>query len=154
VTDLVIDLRRKSQFFNYAVHLVNAKPEGSNGPDPTDDELLSDFRSYLQEKEYTYTHPLVSTLASLKKDAQDQGYDPSLVRSIEQLESELNAVQDEMFSRSKEDILRLLKTEIASKQFSLKRGVENSLKQDSVVQKAREILRDRLTYSGLLSSTK
>ena len=154
VSDLVIDLRRKSQFFNFAVHFVNSKHGEKETTELDDAFLLEQFRAYLDEKGYTYSHPLENNLAALKKEASEAGYQPSFIRDIEQLESSLSHIEDEMYSRSDRDILRLLHTEIASKQFSLKRGVEINLEADPVVQKAREILANPSRYAGMLAGVR
>jgi carboxyl-terminal processing protease len=151
VSDLIIDMRRKSLFFNFAVRYTS-KQTISDKDFEIDQSIIRAFRNYLSEKSYEYHHPIEKQLTSLKKDALDSGYDNLIIEDINRLEKSLGKTRDIILENSMEDIKRLLKLEIATKVYGTRAGVELGIKNDPVVKKALELLRDRDYYNHLLGT--
>ena len=55
-----------------------------------------------------------------------------------------------MFEKSKSDIIRILRIELTSKYYGTHRGVEISMEDDFVVQKAVELINDPKQYEAIL----
>ena len=152
-TDIVLDLRRKSLDFNYAVHYTSLHPAPA-GDFQVTDEILDQFKAYLKEKKYLYEHPIEKRLEELKQESVSGGYDTSLLMDIDRLQKGLAKAKDEMLDRSAEDIRKILSMEIASKYYGVQRETQIALEYDPGVQKALEILADKDHYSMVLKSEK
>jgi len=146
---LTIDLRRKSMFFNFAVHYASIH-ENIDSTIPVTDAILKQFQEYLREKEYYYKHPIENSLSALHEEAEEQGYNSQLIQSIQNLQLSLDQVKSDMFEKSKSDIIRILRIELTSKYYGTHRGVEISMEDDFVVQKAVELINDPKQYETIL----
>jgi len=152
-TDMVLDLRRKSLDFNFAVHYSSLHP--APGADfQVTDGILNQFKNYLEEKKYRYEHPIEKRLEELKQEAISGGYDAALLLDIDRLQKGLIKAKEEMLDRSAEDIRKILSMEIASKYFGIQKETQIALEYDPGVQKALEILADQDHYSMVLKSEK
>jgi carboxyl-terminal processing protease len=151
LNDFVVDLRRKSLFFNFAVHYTNSHSAPDKNFSVTD-PIIHAFRDYLDEKSYEYRHPIEERLDALKVDVSLGAYSASLIRDIEQLQNSLSTAKREMFNSSLEDIRSLLRSEIASKFFGTQRGIELRLEDDPVIQRGIAFIRDTSRYASILSS--
>ena len=149
VSDLVVDLNRKSLFFNFAVHYVNTRaPLDTNFQ--VDDKILDDFKKYLNEKSYEYHHPAETSLAALETEVVKKGYGSSIAKNIDLLQESLNEIKEDIFKNSINDMRHFLRIELASKFFGTKRGVEVGLKDDPVIKKALEVLSNKELYAHIL----
>ena len=137
-------------FFNFAVHYANTHDVIDPEIHITDD-ILEDFKQYLAKREYTYKHPIEKALDNLKREAIDSRYAPSLLKDVDQLKKSLDKLKDEMLITNKEDIQFFLKAELASKFLGTKKAVEIELKDDLVVQKALQVLKDEDFYTSILN---
>jgi carboxyl-terminal processing protease len=147
--DLVWDLRRKSLFFNFAVHYANTHTV-SDSVINVDQKMLDDFKKYLEEEKYQYEHPIENDLGELKQEVLKKGYSPSILLDIQKLQNALGALKEEIFLTSSEDIKRSLKLELTSKSFGTQKEIELSIQDDPVIQKAVEIFHDKANYRGYL----
>jgi carboxyl-terminal processing protease len=151
--DFVVDLRRKSLFFNFAVNYANTH-ETLNTNFQVDEKILQEFQQYLEEKGYKYEHAIETRLASLREEALERKYTPSFLKNIDNLQESLNSINNELFKNSEDDIKDLIQSELASKYFGTKREVEISLKEDIVFQKALKLLADETKYNEILTGKK
>jgi carboxyl-terminal processing protease len=149
LNDYVVDMRRKSLFFNFAVQYVNTHTPGDSSVH-IDEDILNDFRRYIKEKSFEYHHPIENMLEDLKTASLDEGYSASLVQDIDQLQRSLDLIKEEMFQKNQNDIRAFLRRELASKLFGIRREVEVGLQDDPVVKKAIEILSDKELYTSML----
>jgi carboxyl-terminal processing protease len=153
VSDLVIDMNRKSLFFNYAVTYSNTHPKVDSNLVITDG-MMQDFKQYVKDKKYQYQHPFEKNLAAMKEEAQSHHYGPAFLKGLESVELSMNQVKDAMFDNSAKDIRTILRRELASKCFGAKAEVEIALQDDPVFKKALEILSDNKGYSSALALKK
>ncbi len=151
--DCVVDLRRKSLFFNFAVHYANTQAVLDSNFQ-VDQGILKEFEKYLDQKSYKYVHPIEARLEALRKEAQDRKYLPSFVENIDRLQESIKSINRQMFKDSEKDIKQLLRIELASKFFGTQHEVKTSLKEDIVFQKAFDILSDNTQYRQILNSNK
>lgn len=149
LNDLVWDLRRKSMFFNFAVHYANTHTV-SDSNFQVDQSIVDDFRKYLQEQDYQYKIPIEKDLKELKQNILKNGYSPSILLDIQKLQNALAALEEEIFLSSTEQIKRLLTIELTSKFFGIQKEVELSFQDDPVLQKALEIIHDEEHYYSML----
>jgi len=151
INGLAVDLRRKSMFFNFAVHYASLH-KTMDSSIPVTDSVLNSFKAYLNEKGYNYKHPIENNLQALHEEAEEQGYRNQLIESIQKLQTVLDETKADMFEKSKSDIIRILRIELATKYYGTQRGVEISMENDLVIQKALHILQDPKQYNITLKN--
>jgi carboxyl-terminal processing protease len=150
VNGLVVDLRRKSMFFNFSVHYTanHARPEKPEFE--ISQSILEEFRKYLNDKKYEYHHPFERDLDGMMNEAGIHGYGEAILQDIDRLRRSFSQIKEKMFADQGSQIKQLLRRELATKYFSVKEGIELDLQDDPVVQKALDILRDPQAYHALL----
>lgn len=152
LNDIVIDMRRKSLFFNFAVHYVATHPSPASEI-VIDDQIIEEFKAYLQDKSYAFRHPLERSLDELKQEARSRGYNGALLQDIDRLQGSLVYAKEDMFKNGIDDIKFFLKLELTTKTFGTTKGVEVSLEGDPVIQKALEVLNNQEKYASLLTTS-
>lgn len=152
-TPLVQDLRRKSLFFNFAVHYVNNLDTLTRDFKVTD-AIIDQFMNYLDEKGYVYTHPVENDLKLLKEEVLKKGYESQIILDIDKLQKSMGSIKEDLFLRSREDMRKILQMEIASKYFGVGLETEEALSFDPVVKKAVELIQDKEHYAHILVSDK
>ncbi len=145
----VIDLRRKSMFFNFAVHYVNTTSESDSSLTITD-SILNDFKQYLDENSYNYEDPLEKKLTEIEELAQQEEYGDTFLDNINSLRESVKQVDRTLFDKSRENIKKILKQEIASKCFGIHYSVRIGLRDDPVVQQALQLVANQNRYKELL----
>ncbi|HDQ43957.1 MAG TPA: S41 family peptidase [bacterium] len=150
VSDLAWDLRRKSMYFNFAVHYANVHEELKDHFEITE-STLNDFRDYIELKGYRYTHPFERTLSEFKAESAENGGE-ELVQEIERLEKAIEKYKTELFLASQQDIRRILKQELASKLLGTEKAVEIWLSEDEGARKAIDLLGDLDHYRIVLEA--
>lgn len=151
VDDIVWDMRRKSLFFNFAVHYTSIH-EKIDTDVKISDEMFSDFKTYLKTKNFNYRHPIETRLSNFRDASKEAGYDAHLLASIDNLQNAIDGIKDDMLTGSRKDIERLLKRELTSKYFGVHRGVEVGIETDLVVQQTLDILKSPKEYSRTLEN--
>ena len=149
IGDLAWDMRRKSLFFNFAVHYANTHAALDSNI-VVDDAIMKEFRDYLKTKSFEYRHPIESQLDDLKTESLEAGYGEPLLEDIDRLKQALESAKETMLASSESEIKLFLRRELASKFYGLSREVEVGLEDDPVVSRALEILSDRQSYSSIL----
>jgi len=150
INGLVVDLRRKSMFFNFSVQYTANHPR----PEKPDFEIsrfiLEDFRKYLKDKNYEYHHPFERDLDGMINEARTYGYGEAILQDIDRLSQSFSQVKEKMFADQSPQIKQLLRRELATKYFGVKEGIELDLKDDPVVRKALEVLENPQAYHAML----
>jgi carboxyl-terminal processing protease len=146
-------LIRKSMMFHFALTYANQHRDLSRDF-KVDETILSEFRKFIADKNFSYTSESEDVLAQLKKAAEEEGYLAKLSAEIASLEKALTNGKTDDFTRSREFITRELKKEIAAKLFGTRARVESGLQDDPVLQEALKVLRDQTRYATTLGLNK
>ena len=93
---------------------------------------------------------MISTLEELKKEVKEKGYDPQVISASDALEASIDKMKDEIFEEGLPDIKRILRLELASKLYGVRRETEIGLEDDNVIQKAKSMIDDSMFYASLL----
>jgi carboxyl-terminal processing protease len=143
-------LLRKSMMFQFALIYAHQHP---NLPRDfkVDEALLSEFKKFLQEKNFSYVSESEEALAGLKTIAKEEGYLDKLTAEISTLEKALLAEKTDDYTRSHNFIARELSKEIAAKLFGTRARVEATLNDDPVFQEALNVLRNQVRYGQILA---
>lgn len=155
IAPISIALFTNNHFFHYANDYKHKHPtlRGGNSFSMTDEEY-KDFSTYLEGKEYNYTTVSELKFDELKKSVKEDSYSESVQKVLSDLEAQIKHDKSKDLIKYKPEIKRLLEQEIVSRYTYEKGRIANSLKDDSEVIKAAEILIDNAKYKSILTAKK
>lgn len=145
-----INLERKELFFDFAVKYIS---QHQNLPRDfeVDDQVISMFREFLKEKNFTYQTPLELSLQELEKNADSQKEKQLFEQPLSELSEAVQKSKEEDFNNSLEYIKKAIKRDILYSLYGEKAYYEEVMfKTDSAVKKAVEILSNKAEYQKLL----
>ena len=116
------------------------------------DEDFEAFKQYAKEKNFTYDRQSEKLLKNLKEVAKFEGYMDNDSTIFNSLEAKLTPDLDRDFDRNKDQIKKLLTSEIMKRYYFQKGELINSLKEDDVLDKALEVLGDPALYQQTLEA--
>ncbi|MDL2255887.1 S41 family peptidase [Parabacteroides sp. OttesenSCG-928-K15] len=116
------------------------------------DEDFEALKAYAKEKDFTYDRQSTKALKQLKEIAEFEGYLKGDTTMFSTLEEKLTPNLERDFDNNKENIKKLLASEIAIRYYYQRGKVMESLKEDEVLEKALEVLRNRELYQSTLST--
>jgi carboxyl-terminal processing protease len=149
-----INLERKSMFFDFAVEYVAAHPETGSDFEATE-EVVSEFRDFIEEKEFSYKSTLQVALEDLQTRVTEEDKEELFDDSIANLEQLVEQEKDTDFETSLDYIKRSIKREVVSSLAGERGWYEQGiLKSDKTVLKAVEILSSDKEYSRLITNGK
>jgi carboxyl-terminal processing protease len=148
-----INFERQSMFFDFAVKYVSGHPDLSPDFEVTD-EILTEFRSFLKERDFSYKSTLQVALEEMEETVNDAERDVSFDEPIENMRAMVEQEKDRDFTRSRDYITRAIKREIV-RSIAGERGVyEQIYLHDKTVNRAVEILQEPAEYGRLLTEGK
>ena len=154
-SSLTISLLNRGLIFDYASLYAYEHPDV---PDiqgfEISDQDYDEFVTWLDDKEYTYSSHLESSIAALEDVARKEDYLDQIQDEIDLLKAEVahNRAQD--LITFKPELKQLLSEQINGHYHYLKGEIAASLKYDSDVKAALEILNDPMAYNTLLAQKK
>lgn len=116
------------------------------------DEDFEAFKNYAKEKNFTYDRQSEKVLKNLKEVAKFEGYIDSDSTIFNALEARLTPDLDRDFNHYKDQIKKLMASEIVKRYYYQKGELLESLKEDEVLDKAIEVLGDQELYNKTLST--
>ncbi|MBL4577842.1 MAG: S41 family peptidase [Flavobacteriales bacterium] len=152
--NILSKLVSKLLIFDYSVQYAR---ENKDLADPQkfeiSDEEYAKFVEFLADKDYTYTTQSEEALKKLKKIAEQEDYFEGAKDEYAALKEKLTHAETDDLEKFKPEIKRYLKSEILTRYYFRKGRIEGNLNSDENVIKAIEVLADRGTYNGILSSS-
>ena len=145
------ELLRKSMFFQFAVRYV-ARHEDIPRNLEVSDQLLTEFKDFLREENFTYTSAAENKLQDLEEIIEEKEYDSGIQTTLAQLREQLAAEKEDDFLRSEEYLKKTLKLEIISKRHGREARYEQGVKMDPQIMAALEILTTPGRYQRELGS--
>ena len=116
------------------------------------DEDFEAFKNYAKEKNFTYDRQSEKVLKNLKEIAKFEGYMNSDSTIFNELEARLTPNLDRDFELYKDQIKKLMASEIIKRYYFQKGELLESLKDDKVLEKAIEVLGNQELYNKTLST--
>lgn len=116
------------------------------------DEDFEAFKNYAKEKNFTYDRQSEKALKNLKEIAKFEGYLKSDSTIFNELEARLTPDLERDFDLHKDQIKKLMASEIVKRYYFQKGELLESLKGDEVLEKAMEVLADPELYKKTLST--
>ncbi len=154
LSKIALSLYTKNLIFDYATRYV-LKHE--NIPEPekfefTDDDY-ADFVAFLQDKEYDYETRSDEKLSELIEVAKAEKYFKRAEDEFAALELKLGHDKEKDLQTFKEEIVDLLREEIAGRYYYQEGRIRASLDEDEEVQKALKILTNKNDYNSILDGS-
>ena len=114
---------------------------------------FGDFQKFISSREYKYTTASEKELENVKKSAVEEKYFDKIKPEIEALQKRIAANKKEDVTENKDEIIRKLSEEIASRYYFQVGRIEASLQSDPEIEKATEILKAPEWYRSILDGT-
>ena len=153
-SNILASIMSKRHIFDFANKYYR---EHATLPSPSvfevNDEVYSDFITYLNGKEYEYETRTEKAISKMIKDANQEKYISDLQAEIYALETKMKASKTNDLERFKEQISEVLEGEIVTRYYFQNGRIQASLKHDNEVNKAVEILQDYEVYNAILNGT-
>ncbi len=145
-------LERKGTFFNFAVKQFADHPDLTIDFEVTDD-MVDEFKAFMEEKEFTYKTSLEYSLDELKEAISDEEKDSLYMPALDEFEDLIVREKKQDFVHSSKYIEKAIRREITSK-IAGQRGVyeEIILKTDETILEAIKLLQDRDEFTRVLES--
>ncbi len=155
IAPISIALYSNNHIFNFSNQYKynHAQLRDGNNFILTDDEYAT-FIDFLKGKDYEYKTASEYKLAELKKSIKDDNFSSEILKVIGDLETQIKHDKSKDLMKYKPEIEKLLEQEIVSRYTYEKGKIANSLKDDTEVKKAIEILSDSVVYKSMLSAKK
>lgn len=141
-------LERRAAFFFYANHFAAAH-ETLPEPFAVTDEIVRDFRRWLDAEAFTYRTTAERAVAELKENLDESEYDATL-DEVTLLERAVLQEKEADFERHADRIKERLRAEIAARYFSESAQIAASFAHDRPLRRAAELLSDSAAYQALL----
>jgi carboxyl-terminal processing protease len=148
---VLASLINNNLFFKYANQYEKAHATIANAKDfNLSDNEYSDFVSFIEGKDYSYTTKTEKELEKLKEIAETEKYYSDVKDKFEDLQKKLVSEKENDLVKFKQEIKEILENEIVSRYYYQKGRVETSLAHDLGIAKAKIILSDN-SYKAILS---
>ena len=154
LSEISTSLLIKSLFFDYATqfrlkHDSIAKVEDF----AISDSDFEDFVSFLSDKDYEYTTESEDILSSLEKATKKDKYFDDVKAEYEALKEKLTHNKKGDLHKFKEEIIRILESEIVSRYYYQTGQIKISLKHDIILKEAIKTLNNKELYNSILAGT-
>ncbi|MDR2233327.1 MAG: S41 family peptidase [Tannerella sp.] len=151
---MILYLYSDIAFFDYVTEWVQAHPEIPSVEDfvyPESD--YETFKTYLKNKNFTYDRQSEKMLKSLKEMAEFEGFMDKDTTMFVDLAAKLTPDLDRDLELHKDQIKKIISTEIVKRYYFQKGEMIERLKNDPVLEKAISVLADKVLYSSILNAS-
>ncbi len=144
------DLLAKGIFFKFADHYYYRHPDESFSS-IKDEKLFSDFEKYLKNENFEYSSDAEKAVDKLIADADKKKLESSIRAELMQLKEQFGQIDGSEFKIYKTEILKELKSELASRYLGSEGRVKEALDNDPQFQTALSVLSSDKEYNKLLN---
>ncbi len=113
-----------------------------------------DFKNFVVSKDFSYKTDKEKLFDALVEKAKKDSTYEAAKQQYDALQMALFRCQDEELDNNKDEIVRLISTDLAQRYYFQKGASEENLKYDKETKRASDILRDRKAYDSILSTSK
>ena len=144
--ELTRELLAKGMFFKFANNYFFNNPT-ANYSKLNDQNTFIDFTEYLKETEFKYTSQTEIEIDNLISSAYDK---EEIKIELTKIKADLKGLYEKELQIYKDEILREIKSELASRYLGFEGRIEEQLNSDPQVQTAINIINDQKSYNKLL----
>ncbi len=151
---ILINLYTGNHIFNFATWYASENPSISPPSSfKISDEGYIDFIDFLEKEKFDYQTQTEIHLNQLINSAKQEKYYEISSELFTELKEKIQQDKNQDLKTFKDDIKALLREEIISRYYFQKGRIEASLEGDPAVEKAIELLKNRLLYNSILDGT-
>ena len=152
LSPLEYNLLAKLSFFDFAVHYTVTHPDLPRDLE-VDDAMLSEFKQFLETKDFKYQTSSEVELEELKEALKEEAASEQITSRMKELERLLKAEKEKNFERSREYVRSEIKENILVKLYGQSAKYEGVwFERHSQIKRAIQILSNPKEYEELLSS--
>jgi carboxyl-terminal processing protease len=144
------DLLAHGLFFKFADHYYYNNPK-QDYKNLNNDVLYTGFEKYLADQKFNFKSDAEIEIDKLMKDAQSKKLEESLLADIKKVKLQLEKIDNSELRIYKNEIIRELKNELASRYMGNEGRIKESLNNDLQVQTALKIINNKPVYKKLLN---
>jgi len=145
-----INLERKQLFFDFAVRYISQHEDLSKDFE-VDEQIISEFKDFLEEKNFSYLTPVELSLQELEENINSQKDKEIFDQTLLELKKVVQNSKENDLKNSLDYIKKAIKRDILYGLHGEKAYYEEVLlKTDPVVKKAVEVLSDKAEYRKML----
>lgn len=153
VSQVLIALEAKHHIFNYATEYYLQHKQIAP---PKDFELNDDeyklFMNYLKDKDLSYKTNIENAMEEIKKKAIEEKNYEGVDKEMEALIAKLNTIKKEDLIKHKKEIRTYLSLEIIARYYFQKGKVEYTMKNDTEVDEALQLINNKNQMQSILST--
>ncbi|MEW5843728.1 MAG: S41 family peptidase [Bacteroidota bacterium] len=146
---LVQTLLADGMFFRFATHFFNGNPQ-TDTRKLSSEYLLNEFTSYLKSQKFEFVSKSEKLIDLLKTAAADENLDASFIAELKKQENRIDASHSNEIEKYKDDIVHLIREELAARSDGRQGRITESLKFDDQFTAAYNILNNLKSYSKFL----
>lgn len=117
-------------------------------------QIWEDFIGFLSDKDISYQSDLEKSLEKLKKEMEESGLTDDMSQICLQIQDKINQKKENELELHKEEISRVLKTELVSRYYFNRGIIIANLYEDKAIEKAMDVLKDETVYKEILEAIK
>lgn len=142
-------LLKDSHFFFFANQVASARE--SFDADNISDEMFSDFKAYLRDKNFAYQTESERYLATIEKQFNGQKTGTDVNRHLAAIEEAIAQKKEEDFARQSESLKRALYLELISRFKGTEGRTKASLRWDPAIEEALNVIKNENRYRDILA---
>ncbi len=148
--EIVRDLLAKGLFFQFADHYYYQNSDAKFGS-LNDERLFEDFKNYLKQQKYKFRPVAEEQVDQLIAEVGKKNSEQEIVDNLSRIKNEFEKLSGNELKAYKDEIVREIKIELASRYLGSDGKVQQELKHDNQFQTALKILTDTTEYNKLLN---
>jgi carboxyl-terminal processing protease len=154
-SNITYALVAQQTIFNYANRFVAGNESVAKPVEfEITDEMYNNFSQYISGLDsFKYTSESRERFKKLKEAAKKEGYYEINEETFELMEEKLDVSVSQDLITFRDEVDDLLANELLKRYYYRKGAIKNSLQDDDVLGKARELINDSAEYQGILSGT-
>ncbi len=150
--NLIRALNNQSMFIKFASHYVSSNPGAVPATFDVTEEMIADFRRFVEARSFEYTSTAELTLNELEEIVQDRNASDEVLASLADLRRKLNQQHDLEYLTHQELLVARIGTEISAKFWGTAGRYAFAVKYDPDIRASMEILEDEERYRKLLGT--
>ena len=153
LSDYIRELWRQNMFYTYAVHYKSVHGEIKT-PVVVDDAMIADFREFLTQDGFIYRQKNEKNLRNLEKEILKEDAFRDIVNPFASIYAVYDSLNSVKFGENIDQIKRGLISELSTLAGGLSERIKNDIKNDPAIDKAIEVLSDKMEYNTTLGYAK
>ena len=153
MSDVAFNLAMKMLYFDFATEFRHKNEQIPSVTEfKIDDKIYSEFKTWLETKDFDYTTDSEKVLEKLKEVAEEEKYFARIKPEFEALEGQVKHNKARDLEDFQDEVKDLLRGEIISRYYHQRGRIEALLQEDPEVAKALDILASTQDYKRILTN--